>query len=96
MAPAVWYVSLNTGWLTLLSFTFSAFLAISYATFFSKPQIFLLIYVGIIVGEIPRTLVLEGLGIGLSGDLFSSLMLIAVAIYLIWWSRELQSGNVPN
>lgn len=94
--PIMWYVAFHTGWMVWLSFSFSAFLAASYATFFSKPLIFVLIYMGLLVGGVARELFFEAGHKTFAGDLVGASVILALAIYVIWWSNELKSGNLPS
>ena len=96
MLPAMWYVSLNTGWMTLLSFSFSAFLAVSYSTFFSKPHIFAFIFIGILLGEVPMEILFDAKDSAFTGELTAALIMLTVAAYIMWMSREMKAGNVPE
>lgn len=93
--PAMWYVALHTGWMVWLSFTFSAFLAISYATFFSKPQIFFFIFIGLIIGGVGQGLFFDAKDAALLGDWMGALVILGVGLYVLVWSNQLKAGNAP-
>jgi len=92
MLPILLYVMFSIGWATMISFAFTAFLAVSYATFFSKPHIFVGIFGGVLLGRVGKEVATEGVGSALAGDFLGAIILLAVAGYIIWWSRELRQG----
>ena len=93
--PVSSYVALQTGWMVWLSFSFSAFLAVSYATFFSRPHIFFFILLGLLVGRVAHELLFEAKHAAVGGDLVGALIVLAVGFYVMWWSRELKEGKSP-
>ena len=94
--PMMWYVAFHSSWTLWLSFTFSAFLAVSYATFFSKPLVFILIFIGLLVGGIAREVLFEAKDTAVAGDLVGALIVLGVGLYVMWWSNELKTGNLPS
>ena len=94
--PVSSYVAMQSGWMVWLSFSFSAFLAVSYATFFSRPHIFFFILLGLLVGRVAYELLFEAKDAAIGGDLVGALIVLAVGFYVMWWSRELKAGNAPN
>ena len=94
--PAMWYVAFHTGWMVLLSFSFTVFLAISYATFFSKPSIFVFIYLGIVVGGAAREVLNDAKDAAFVGDWVSAFIVLGAGVYVLVWSNQLKAGLVPT
>ena len=93
-APMMWYVAYNAGPLVALSFTFSAFMAISYATFFSSPLVFILIYVGVLVGQAANAYFFKATDAAIAGDLTGAALVGAVGVGIWLFSNRLKEGKV--
>jgi hypothetical protein len=93
-APVMWWVAYNAGLIVALSFTFSAFMAISYATFFSSPFVFVLIYLGILVGQAANAYFFKAKDAAFAGDLTSAGLVALVGIGIWVFSNRLKEGEV--
>ena len=80
----------------MISYSFTAFLAVSYAAFFSRPIIFVGIYLGLVLGGVATEILKDATDAAFAGDLISALLVALVGIYLHWTSKDLKAGRIPN
>ena len=78
----------------MVSYSVSAFLAISYATFFSKPWIFGGIFAGILLGGIAKEFVFAAKDSSVLGDWTSALILVGLAIYIHSIAGRIKAGDI--
>ena len=77
-----------------LSFLFAAFVAISFGYILRHPGAMIIVFVGSVLGREFFTVILEGIGIAVEGDIIGAVILIIVGIYLLVLANKLKRVEI--
>ena len=77
-----------------LSFTWSAFLAVSFAYILKNPLVMIIVYVGVIFGREITSLFSTAKEEATRGNLIGAVIIFGLGVYLVMWANRMKTGEI--